>query len=121
MGTGDPHVPSSIADPFNSQDNNQNDDLARLSSVSCGSVWGQTFSYDPFGNTMKMGSSSWQPLYNTKNQYQALRGYLPQHGFPVFEILPTGAGQASEDLLSAIAAQPEHHIDAGGAETVAVA
>jgi RHS repeat-associated protein len=68
-----------ITDQFNSL-NNQNctythDDLVRISNVSCtGSGWGQAFTYDPFGNITKSGSSSWTPAYyasngSTSNQY----------------------------------------------------
>ncbi|MGA3197710.1 MAG: RHS repeat-associated core domain-containing protein, partial [Terriglobales bacterium] len=56
------------------------DDMSRLGSVSCGptspngTTWGQAFSYDPFGNITKtvphsMTGISWQPGYNTNNQY----------------------------------------------------
>ena len=50
-------------DPFNPA-NVQNctygyDDVARISSANCGSVWAQTFSYDPFGNITKTGSMTW--------------------------------------------------------------
>ncbi len=41
------------------------DDLARLLSAHCGSVWTQDFGYDPFGNISKSGSVSFQPTYNT--------------------------------------------------------
>jgi RHS repeat-associated protein len=68
-----------ISDQFNSA-NTQNctytyDDLARIGNVGCtGSGWGQTFTYDPFGNITKTGSSSWVPGYynsngSTSNQY----------------------------------------------------
>jgi RHS repeat-associated protein len=40
------------------------DNLGRLGSVTCGSAWSQTFSYDPFGNITKSGSSAWAPGYN---------------------------------------------------------
>jgi YD repeat-containing protein len=63
---------SSLAtfDPFNSGVNNRTcnyvyDDLPRLASDNCGSVWSQTFSYDPFGNLTKSGSISWMPGYNS--------------------------------------------------------
>ncbi len=52
------------------------DGLARLSSVNCGSVWSQTFSYDPFGNITKSGSQSWNPGYSaTTNQFAAPATY----------------------------------------------
>ncbi len=41
------------------------DDLARVTSASCGSVWSQTFGLDPLGNLSKSGSVSFQPTYNT--------------------------------------------------------
>ena len=44
------------------------DDLARLASGNCGSVWAQTFSYDAFGNLTKSGSEQFQPGYNVNNQ-----------------------------------------------------
>ena len=49
------------------------DDLGRLLSANCGSVWQQTFSYDQFGNITKTGSSSWAcPVcYNGNNQYNS--------------------------------------------------
>ena len=46
------------------------DDLGRLVSVSCGSPWSQSFSYDPFGNITKSGSISWNPGYaSSTNRY----------------------------------------------------
>ena len=49
------------------------DDVARLTSDNCGSVWAQTFSYDQYDNLTKSGSSSWNPGYNdTKNQYSSI-------------------------------------------------
>jgi len=43
-------------------------------SVNCGSTWAQTFTFDPFGNITKTGSSSWTPTYATptNNQYKSL-------------------------------------------------
>ncbi|MFZ0293179.1 MAG: RHS repeat-associated core domain-containing protein, partial [Candidatus Sulfotelmatobacter sp.] len=57
-----------ITDAFNSA-NTQNcaythDDLSRIASANCGSVWSQTFSYDAFGNLTKTGNSQFQPGYN---------------------------------------------------------
>lgn len=40
------------------------DDVPRITGTNCGSVWSQTFSFDPFGNITKNGSSMFQPLYN---------------------------------------------------------
>jgi hypothetical protein len=60
-----------ITDQFNSA-NTQNctysyDDLARIVGVNCGSVWSQTFGFDPFGNLTKSGSVSFQPGYTYTN------------------------------------------------------
>ena len=48
------------------------DDLGRLLSDSCGSVWSQTFSYDQYDNITKAGSAAWACVacYNaSNNQY----------------------------------------------------
>ena len=45
---------------------------------------------------------------------QAAFDEAAQHQFPIFEIFAAGTGQTSEDLFSAIAAQGEHDVDAGG-------
>ncbi len=42
-------------------------------------MWGQTFVSDAFGNTTKIGSSAWQPTYNTKNQYASLPSFTPTY------------------------------------------
>jgi RHS repeat-associated protein len=57
-----------ITDPFNAPDTQScayiYDDMARVCSANCGSIWQQTFSYDQFGNISKNGTSSFQPTYN---------------------------------------------------------
>jgi RHS repeat-associated protein len=63
-----------ISDAFNSA-NTQNcafaaDDLSRVSQVSCGTIWGQNFTYDPFGNIQKVGisgsgGSTFSPTYQS--------------------------------------------------------
>jgi RHS repeat-associated protein len=67
-----------IADPLNAADtqtcNYAADDLSRLASVNCGSVWAQTFSYDPFGNISKSGSINWLPGYNSSTNRYTLAG-----------------------------------------------
>jgi len=68
----------SITDPFNAG-NTQTcdygyDDLARVSGVNCGSVFAQTFSFDPFGNVSKSGSFSWLPGYNQSTNRYTLAG-----------------------------------------------
>jgi RHS repeat-associated protein len=46
------------------------DDLGRLLTDNCGSVWQQTFSYnDQYDNLTKSGSSSWNPGYNPANNH----------------------------------------------------
>jgi YD repeat-containing protein len=50
------------------------DDLGRLVSVNCGSIWAQTFSYDPFGNLTKSGSLTWNPGYNLSTNRYTLGG-----------------------------------------------
>jgi RHS repeat-associated protein len=51
------------------------DDLVRVASASCGSVWSQTFTPDPFGNVTKTGSISFNPVYSTAtNRYTSLPG-----------------------------------------------
>jgi RHS repeat-associated protein len=74
-----------IADPKNAADAQTctytADALDRLSSVSCnsGAVWGQTFSYDAFGNLTKSVPSGatgiqWQPGYNPSTNRYTLGG-----------------------------------------------
>jgi RHS repeat-associated protein len=64
-----------ITDPFNAA-NTQSctysyDDIARLASGNCGSVWSQAFSYDAFGNITKTGSEQFQPGYNYQTNQMA--------------------------------------------------
>ena len=52
------------------------DDLGRLLSDNCGSVWQQTFSYnDQYDNLTKSGSSAWNPGYNPANNHATGVGY----------------------------------------------
>jgi len=44
-----------------------------------------------------------------------------EHGFPVLEILATDPGQASKNLLVAIATQAHDDADTGGTQPIAVA
>jgi hypothetical protein len=58
-----------ITDPFNSSNaqtcNYAHDDLARITSANCGSIWSQTFTYaDAFGNLTKSGNSSFSASYS---------------------------------------------------------
>jgi RHS repeat-associated protein len=56
------------------------DDLARIASVSCGTTWSQTFSFDPFGNISKSGSITFLPTYNlATNRFQTIPGGTPTY------------------------------------------
>ncbi len=78
-----------ITDALNAADtqicNYLYDDLQRLVSGVCGALWGQTFTYDAFGNATKSvpnGSSgiSFQPTYNTStNQFLTVPGVTPSY------------------------------------------
>ncbi len=65
-----------ITDPLNAGDaqtcNYTNDDMSRIASANCGTVWSQTFSYDPFGNITKSGSLAWMPGYTAATNRYAL-------------------------------------------------
>jgi RHS repeat-associated protein len=67
-----------ITDPFNAGNTQSctyvHDDLSRIQSAGCGSVWSQTFSYDPFGNVTKSGSISWMPGYSSSTNRYRLGG-----------------------------------------------
>src|SRR6185312_14294502 len=55
----------------------QHDDMGRLSSSSCGGLWGQTYAFDPFGNMNKgasAGSTPFNASYNLKNQIASVSG-----------------------------------------------
>ena len=43
------------------------DDVMRLATANCGSIWTQTFSYDAFGNVSYTGTGNFQPTYSTSN------------------------------------------------------
>ena len=62
----------SITDGFNANGsqtcNFGYDDIARLTTDNCGSVWNQTYSYDQYDNLTKAGSISWNPGYTSSNQ-----------------------------------------------------
>ena len=77
-----------ITDGLNSLDrqtcNYGYDDLTRIASANCGSVWNQSFAFDPFGNISKSGSSSFQAGYvladgTTNNRIQSLPGVTPTY------------------------------------------
>ncbi len=53
----------------------QYDDVQRVSSSTCGSIWTQNFSYDSFGNITKSGSLTFSPTYSpTTNQFTSIPG-----------------------------------------------
>jgi RHS repeat-associated protein len=56
-----------VTDPFfgggNQSCTYSHDDLTRIASANCGTVWSQTFSYDAFGNLSKSGTQSFLPTY----------------------------------------------------------
>jgi len=68
----------SITDPFNSADaqtcSYSHDDLTRIASANCGSIWSQTFSYDAFGNINKSGSMSFGATYSPTTNHMTLIG-----------------------------------------------
>jgi RHS repeat-associated protein len=75
-----------IADPFNGSDTQScsyaHDDLIRIASANCGSIWSQTFSYDAFGNISKTGNPgySFQPSYSTNtNRMTSIGGSTPSY------------------------------------------
>jgi RHS repeat-associated protein len=89
-----------ITDPFNASDSQNcsysHDDLGRLASVTCPSVWSQTFSYDPFGNLSQSGSASFQPVYYYSGQ-PITNQYIPFTGFT-----------ATYDANGNVTADPNH-------------
>jgi RHS repeat-associated protein len=73
-----------ISDPFNSADaqtcSYSHDDLMRIASANCGSIWSQTFSYDAFGNLSKNGTSSFLPIYSSStNQMTSIGSSTPTY------------------------------------------
>jgi RHS repeat-associated protein len=50
------------------------DDLGRLLSDTCGTVWAQTFSYDDYNNLTKSGSITWNPGYSSSTNRYTLAG-----------------------------------------------
>jgi RHS repeat-associated protein len=68
-------------DPSNQQTCNYTyDDLARVASANCGSIWSQTFAPGVFGNLSKSGTISFQPTYNqSTNRVTQLGGLTPTY------------------------------------------
>ena len=59
------------------------DDLSRVVSANCGSVWSQTFGFDAFGNLTKNGSISFQPLYTNPTTGQNTNRFISIPGATV--------------------------------------
>jgi RHS repeat-associated protein len=55
------------------------DDLARLTSVSCGSLWSQTFTFDRWGNLAKSGNQSFSALYASNNRITSNLSIVPHY------------------------------------------
>lgn len=56
------------------------DDLIRIASAGCGSVWSQTFGYDPFSNISYTGSMSFQPTYSiSTNRVTEVGNFTPTY------------------------------------------
>jgi RHS repeat-associated protein len=83
-----------ITDPLNSA-NTQNcsfaaDDLSRISTANCGAIWGQNFTYDPFGNISKarIGTSAgttFQPTYQSSPSNTNRIASLPGGVTPTYD------------------------------------
>jgi RHS repeat-associated protein len=81
-----------ITDAFNSADNQtcnySHDDLSRIAQADCGSGgWGQSFTYDPFGNITKNvlanhSGNSFQPTYSAATNKMTL---LPGNFTPTYD------------------------------------
>jgi RHS repeat-associated protein len=84
-----------ITDPFNSANsqtcNYSHDDLVRVASTNCGSIWSQAFGYDAFGNLNKSGTNSFQPTYS----------YLTNHMTQIGSSTPSydADGNVTNDFL----------------------
>ncbi len=73
-----------VTDPFSSADTQtcsySHDDLVRIASANCGSIWSQTFSYDALGNIQKSGSSSFGATYSAStNQMTQIGSSTPTY------------------------------------------
>jgi RHS repeat-associated protein len=73
-----------ITDPVDSSDNQtcnySHDDLARVTTMNCGPVGTQNFTYDAFGNINKAGGNNFQPTYSTStNRISTLNGFSVQY------------------------------------------
>lgn len=68
-----------ISDALNLADtqtcNYTHDDLARIASANCVSIWSQTFTYDRYGNITKSGNAPFAPSYSTTTNQIATNSY----------------------------------------------
>jgi len=114
-----------INDQFNPA-NTQNctytyDDLARIGKVGCtGSLaWGQTFTYDQFGNITKTGSSSWIPGYynsngSTSNQYVGNGSSYDANGNLTNDTFNTYSWDANGNIVTTVNGATANTYDAFG-------
>lgn len=79
-------MPNTAFNATDSQTCNYNhDDLSRISTANCGAIWGQTFTYDAFGNITKTvipgsAGNSFQPTYSSStNRITAISGFTPTY------------------------------------------
>ncbi len=99
-----------ITDQFNAANtqtcNYTYDDLTRISSADCGSIWNQTFGFDPFGNISKSATvgTSFQASYSpTTNQITTIGSLQPSYdnnGNLINDTLRTYAWDAEGKMLS---------------------
>ena len=75
-----------ITDQLNSSNtqtcNYSHDDLGRIASANCGTVWNQAFGFDPFGNISKTATAgtSFLPTYSqSTNRYSSVPGCAPSY------------------------------------------
>jgi hypothetical protein len=59
--------------------------MSRISAANCGTIWGQNFTYDAFGNMTKTviagsAGNSFQPAYSTAtNRMTSISGFTPSY------------------------------------------
>jgi RHS repeat-associated protein len=62
--------------------NYSHDDLGRIATANCGTIWNQSFGFDPFGNISKSATAgiSFLPTYSpTANRYSSVPGCTPSY------------------------------------------
>jgi len=75
-----------ITDQLNSANtqtcNYSHDDLGRIATANCGTIWNQSFGFDPFGNISKSATAgvSFLPTYSlSTNRYSSVPGCTPSY------------------------------------------